>query len=848
MASASPPPGAAHWAKHTSPDGRPYWSHPQKGSVWEKPDDLKTPLELEMGKSNWKEYETGGRKYYTHTVSKETTWSMPKELKDIVARFSATTAPTGPRSGFPSPGLPSGPSAGGSQHSPMSHPLPAAPVAMSGPPLTPMSGALAAPGSFGLPARPVAGALPPAPAPSLSAATVVSFNTIAEAETAFKGMLRELGVNSSWTWEQVMKEAITEPMYKALKSLAERKAAFEQYLEEVKKEEADERDKSLQRCRKDWHKAMEKLGGGVAMEEGVKSWWSWESGRRVLSEKLPEIWAGPRNDEERKILFDEFIVKLRNTEETRKREMRGRNMDKLTAILQSLQLDLAGPVRWQEARAMFYRTPEWHRDPELQGIEPIDMLTVYEDEVRRAEKELAEQRQRVAEEKRRKARRARDEFNALLHELVASGKMAAGTTWKSVYPIFAHDERYLAVLGAQGSSPLELFWDLVDELDVRAEENQHVVELVAKEKSLVVAEATTEEEFMKALEGDERLERVEYGAIKAAFDRLHARAARAAKDDRRRAEKKLRMLIDDLRYAYKKLDPPVDLDATYEDILPRIQDTPEFAALQDNEEACRTAFEKFVKRQKEKRAEREAAEAEKAERDRLRAEREERRRREYGDDYEREFDRDRGERASSHDHEERHHHHHHHRERRHSPAAHEERKRRPSGAGLDYGETEEGPERKVRKVDEGRGEQKRSAGEDGDVAMKGYNTAPLQEAATAQAMPSTSSTDTASSSSTSPNLSASPLATLSSMTGALPSSGESDAHSRENSYDSSADVLAGEDEQRRHSMDDSDDALRKYKEGLFLYTTARFDRFKTDLERKQRSAGTNGLSRRSSSG
>jgi pre-mRNA-processing factor 40 len=91
--------------------------------------------------------------------------------------------------------------------------------------------------------------------------------------------------------------------------------------------------------------------------------------------------------------------------------MRGRNMDKLTAILQSLQLDLAGPVRWQDVRIMFQRTTDWHRDPELQRIEPIDMLTVFEDEVRRAEKELAEQRQRVQEEKRRKARRARDDFN-----------------------------------------------------------------------------------------------------------------------------------------------------------------------------------------------------------------------------------------------------------------------------------------------------------------------------------------------------------------------------------------------------------------------------------------------------
>jgi pre-mRNA-processing factor 40 len=47
---------------------------------------------------------------------------------------------------------------------------------------------------------------------------------------------------------------------------------------------------------------------------------------------------------------------------------------------------------------------------------------------------------------------------------------------------------------------------------------------------------------------------------------LQYRAIRAAKEERRRAEKKLRILVDDLRYAYKKLDPPVDLDSSYEDV------------------------------------------------------------------------------------------------------------------------------------------------------------------------------------------------------------------------------------------------------------------------------------------
>ncbi|CEQ40246.1 SPOSA6832_01840 [Sporobolomyces salmonicolor] len=603
QSSASP---SSQWAQHTSPDGRPFWSR-NGVSVWEKPTELKTPAEREMDKTPWKEYETGGRKYWVHSQSKETTWNMPKEIsarmnpdqqhstaprshldrhprplqvsrppflspapEEPLTFFQIYSAP--PASASPAhPSLPRAPSF--VAHTPLpAGPAAASPLGGSRSPMTPHTGALVAPGQFppSLPARPAG--LPPAPIAPLaaSAAATVSFATQAEAESAFKGMLKTLGVDSTWTWEMVMKEAITEPLYKALRTLAERKSAFERYLDETRKEEKEERDRSLQRCRKEWGKAMEKIGGGLGMEEGVKSWWSWERGKRVMSEKAPDVWKLPRNDDERRILFDEFIANLRANEETRKRELRGKNMDKLTKILESLQLDLAGPVRWQD--------------------------------------------------------------------------ITSGTTWKSIYPLLASDTRYLNLLGTPGSSPLDLFWDIVDELDVRAEEDEQVVELVAKEKGVVVGEETVEDEFIKALEGDARVDKMDYKVIKAAFDKLLGRAVRMAKEERRRAEKKLRLLVDDLRYAYKKLDPPVDLDSTYED------DTPEFQALEDNEDARRTAFDKFIKRQKEKRAEREAAEADRTERDRLRQERYERekeRDREYEAERARDRERRRAARGSS---------------------------------------------------------------------------------------------------------------------------------------------------------------------------------------------------------
>lgn len=219
-----------------------------------------------------------------------------------------------------SPSLPRGPSFVSSSTA-TPHPSAGSPLAIgvgSASPMTPQSGALVAAGSSLPPRPPGLPAIPLAASLSAASSIPVVFDTPQEAERAFKGMLSELNVDSTWNWEKVMKEAITHPYYKSLKTLAERKSAFEDYLREIREEEKVEREKSLAKWRKDWNKALEKLNGGIMYEEGVKSWWSFERAKGVMLEKVPEVWNGPRNDEERKILFTDFVNNLKQKEEVRR--------------------------------------------------------------------------------------------------------------------------------------------------------------------------------------------------------------------------------------------------------------------------------------------------------------------------------------------------------------------------------------------------------------------------------------------------------------------------------------------------------------------------------------------------
>jgi pre-mRNA-processing factor 40 len=53
------------------------------------------------------------------------------------------------------------------------------------------------------------------------------FATFEEGEKAFMYLLRKAGVDATWTWDQTMRAIITDPLYKALNSLAEKKTTWQ---------------------------------------------------------------------------------------------------------------------------------------------------------------------------------------------------------------------------------------------------------------------------------------------------------------------------------------------------------------------------------------------------------------------------------------------------------------------------------------------------------------------------------------------------------------------------------------------------------------------------------------------
>ncbi|KAJ4473649.1 hypothetical protein J3R30DRAFT_3510590 [Lentinula aciculospora] len=583
------------WTEHRNPEGRTYWFNTgTRESVWEKPDELKSPFERALNQTKWKEYFSGGRKYYYNTETKESKWDMPDELLLVLEKVEKEKA--APLAAVPgaitAPGfIPVGSATSATSSS----------EAITNGVVGPHTGALPLASSTVLPARPNVPEDPVIPHNG--------FATVEEGEKAFSHLLRKAGVDPSWTWDQTMRAIITDPLYKALNTLAEKKAVFEKYTTNLKVKDQEEKEARLAKLRP-------AIRNTLKGNPNVFHYSTFNTADKLFSQH--PIWQQAKIESERRLIFEEYVAELKQREVQESRAARSRSVAKVVNLFK--QLDVNVLTRWRQAHNLILESEEWNSDPELRKLPTLDILLAFEDYSRVREREYDEQTRRAQVEKTRKERKAREAFKELLQSLVASGSIAARSKWKVVYPEFKDDDRYLNMLGNPGSNQIELFWDVVDDLDQKLDAKIAVVtnaianidapantinkegkeeKGVSESAGFSLTPTTTEEDFLNVVKAanDEDVKGMTEEELHLIYGTLHDTAVKKQADEKRRAERKQRHLQEDLRYALRKLPEPIDLNISYEEAVPLMEHLSEFQAIED-EENRRTAFAKFVKRQK----------------------------------------------------------------------------------------------------------------------------------------------------------------------------------------------------------------------------------------------------------
>jgi len=415
------------------------------------------------------------------------------------------------------------------------------------------------------------------------------YQTFEEAEAAFIKLLRRSNVQPDWTWEQTMRATIKDPQYRALRDPKDRKAAFEKYAVEVRMQEKDRAKERLAKLRTDF-------GTMLRSHPEIRDYTRWKTARPIIEGET--IFRSTNDDTERRQLFEEYIIELKKANIEREAITRKSAMDELVGLLKDL--DLEPYTRWSEAQEVIESNETFKADDKFKTLSKSDILTAFENHIKSLERTFNDERQREKNLKQRRERQNRDRYLDLLKELKTAGKIKAGTKWMDVLPEVNEEPRYLAMLGQPGSTPLDLFWDMVEEEERAIRLIRNDVYDVLEDKRYEITPKTTPQEFLDVMSTDRRTATISPDILDLIFNRLLEKVMRRTEDDKHASERQQRRLIDGLRSKIKHLDrPPVTSSTTWEAVRSQISHFEEFKAL-DNDDLRRQAFDKVLRRLREK--------------------------------------------------------------------------------------------------------------------------------------------------------------------------------------------------------------------------------------------------------
>lgn len=249
-----------------------------------------------------------------------------------------------------------------------------------------------------------------------------------------------------------MRATIKDPQYRSIKDPKDRKDAFEQYCHDMIIQDKEKAKERLGKLRADFATMLKS-------HPEIKHYTRWKTARPIIERET--IFRSTNNEDERRQLFEDYIAELKKTHVETQANLRKSAMDGLIELLPKLELEPY--TRWSEAQNILKATAPFQNEEKYKTLTSFDILTAFQNHIKALERSFNETRQRQKNKKLRIERKNRDGFVDLLQDLRKAGTIKAGTKWKQILPLIENDERFKAICGQGGSTPLDLFWDVVEE-------------------------------------------------------------------------------------------------------------------------------------------------------------------------------------------------------------------------------------------------------------------------------------------------------------------------------------------------------------------------------------------------
>ncbi|KAL6207966.1 hypothetical protein ACLB2K_018918 [Fragaria x ananassa] len=419
-----------------------------------------------------------------------------------------------------------------------------------------------------------------------------------EAKNAFKSLLESANVHSDWTWEQAMREIINDKRYGALRTLGERKQAFNEYLGQRKKLENEERRIRQKRAREEFTKMLEVCIESKELTSTIR--WS----KAVTMFENDERFKAVERARDREDLYESYIVELERKEKEIAAEEHRRNIFEYKEFLESCDF-IKVNTQWRKVQDRL------EDDERCLRLDKFDRLLIFQDHIRDLEKEEEEQKKIQKEQLRRIERKNRDEFRKILEEHAADGTLTAKTQWRDYCMKVKDLPQYEAVASnTHGSStPKDLFEDVAEDLEKQFVEDKARIKDAMKQGQITMVSSWTFEEFKAAVVNDIGSPSISELNLKLAYEDILERA----REKEEKEAKKRQRIADDfhkLLHTFKE----ITVSSNWEDCKYHFEETQEYRSVGD-EDFGREIFEEYItslhERAKEKERKREEEKAKK---------------------------------------------------------------------------------------------------------------------------------------------------------------------------------------------------------------------------------------------
>lgn len=581
----------SEWGATQMPDGRTYyWHKVTKETTWVKPegfvDEPATPAPVAAAAANnpanWSEAKTAdGRSYYYNRITKVTSWEKPEGFQ-------------APQTERPAPDFVAGGGGGAgfggrdynngdrqlARRDNRDHGLPQKP-SFDGP----RGGGDRWEGRDSR--QDGAGFRGPMPIKTEEP----EFNSAEQAEEAFFKTLKRHNVRPDTEWQDAVRLVVRERDFRAIKDPADRRKAFDKYCRDVREQEKGKEKERRERLRVDFRKML-------STHEEIKHYTRWKTARPLIERE--HVFKSAGDEDERRRMFDEYIVELRKQHVEDEASRRTHAMKELNTMLKALVVD--PDTRWTDAEDTIMNSERFVSEDTFQGLHKIDVFFAFESHMKGLERVANEITQKEKSSRRRKERQARDGFKQMLHEKVQEGKIRAGSKWQDVHPLIVDDERYQAYMGQPGSDPIELFWDLVEEEERRLRSKRNEAMDVMEEKRWEMVPNTSLDEFKDVMRSHPRTAIFSEDELSMVFTKIMDKVKERIEKSKHKAERDQRDIVENIRSAMRKLEPPIRLDDTFEDVATMLEGQRDFAAA--DHDTRHAAYTKFMKRLRGKEDER----------------------------------------------------------------------------------------------------------------------------------------------------------------------------------------------------------------------------------------------------